>query len=333
MDAAIAALALAVVYPQAGNLAGGGFLVVRTPDGTVQALDFRETAPARASRDMFLGPGGRPVPEASTATALAVATPGSVRGYAEAHRRLGRLPLGKGRGPGGTPRPRGVRRSRPDSRKTSPRSASCLVPGGRKHADLFPGGLPLAAGVLFRQPVLAETLARIAKEGPEAFHRGDMAARIVTFVRAHGGVLSEEDLAGYAPLWRAPDTIRFGPLVVHTMPLPSSAGLVLRSVLGQLEVARGAAQGPRRELHPPSPRGRAASLRRPQSLARGRRLLRRPARRAPRAGSSRRSRGIDRRGAGDSLRVRGELSFRARRGRRKRRRTSRSRPRTDSPSP
>ena len=92
MDAAIGtALALAVVYPQAGNLAGGGFLVARTPDGTVHALDYRETAPARASRDMFLGADGRPVPNASTATALAVATPGSVRGYAEAHRRLGRL--------------------------------------------------------------------------------------------------------------------------------------------------------------------------------------------------------------------------------------------------
>ncbi len=92
IDAAVAsALALAVVYPQAGNLAGGGFLVARSPDGTVRALDFRETAPARAGRDMFLGPDGRPVPKSSTTTALAVATPGSVRGYAEAHRRLGRL--------------------------------------------------------------------------------------------------------------------------------------------------------------------------------------------------------------------------------------------------
>ena len=96
MDAAIAAaLALAVVYPQAGNLAGGGFLVARTPDGAVYALDFRETAPARARRDMFLGPGGRPVPKASTGSALAVAVPGSVRGYAEAHRRLGKLPWEK----------------------------------------------------------------------------------------------------------------------------------------------------------------------------------------------------------------------------------------------
>ena len=92
MDAAVAtALALAVVFPQAGNLAGGGFLLARTPDGAVRALDFRETAPALARRDMFLGRDGRPVPGASTGSALAVATPGSVRGYAEAHRRLGRL--------------------------------------------------------------------------------------------------------------------------------------------------------------------------------------------------------------------------------------------------
>ncbi|HRY45811.1 MAG TPA: gamma-glutamyltransferase, partial [Thermoanaerobaculia bacterium] len=96
MDAALAAaFALAVVYPQAGNLAGGGFLVVRTPDGVVRALDFRETAPAGATREMFLGPDGRPVTGSSTETMLAVATPGSVRGYAEAHRLLGRLPWAK----------------------------------------------------------------------------------------------------------------------------------------------------------------------------------------------------------------------------------------------
>jgi gamma-glutamyltranspeptidase/glutathione hydrolase len=117
-------------------------------------------------------------------------------------------------------------------------------PAGRRRRRLFfPAGVPLAAGALLRQPELAATLARIAKEGPEAFHRGDVAARLVSFVKAHGGVLSQEDLEGYAPVWRAPDEIRFGRLVVHTMPLPSSAGQVLRSVLAQLEVRGGAAQG------------------------------------------------------------------------------------------
>ena len=243
MDAAIAtALALAVVYPQAGNLAGGGFLVARSSDGTVQALDFRETAPARASRDMFLGPDGRPIPKASTATALAVATPGSVRGYAEAHRRLGRLPWEKVVAPAerlareGFLVPAGLSKDLAESREL-------LTRWEETRRLFFPAGVPLAAGALLRQPELAATLARIAKEGPDAFHEGEAAALLVSFVKAHGGVLSEEDLEGYTPVWRAPDEIRFGRLVVHTMPLPSSAGQVLRSVLAQLEVARGPAQG------------------------------------------------------------------------------------------
>ena len=239
MDAAIAAaLALAVVYPQAGNLAGGGFLVARTPDGAVYALDFRETAPARARRDMFLGPGGRPVPKASTGSALAVAVPGSVRGYAEAHRRLGKLPWEKVvapavllarngfRVPGGLARELRLERG-------------VLTRWEETRRVFLPGGEPLAPGTLLRQPELARTLERIARDGPEAFHWGEVAARIAAFVRANGGVLSEEDLAGYAPAWRAPDEIRSGSFAVHTMPLPSSAGLVLRSVLAQLEIVRG----------------------------------------------------------------------------------------------
>jgi gamma-glutamyltranspeptidase/glutathione hydrolase len=243
IDAAIAtALALAVVYPQAGNLAGGGFLLARSPEGTVQALDFRETAPARAGRDMFLGPDGRPVPKSSTSTALAVATPGSVRGYAEAHRRLGRLPWEKVVAPAERLAREGFRVSVGLSRDLA-ESRELLTRWEETRRLFFPGGKPLAAGALLRQPELASTLSRIAREGPEAFHRGDVAMRLVAFVKAHAGVLSEDDLAGYAPVWRVPEEIRYGRLVVHAMPLPSSAGQILRSVLAQLEVARGLARG------------------------------------------------------------------------------------------
>jgi gamma-glutamyltranspeptidase/glutathione hydrolase len=237
MDAALAtAFALAVVYPQAGNLTGGGFLVARTPDGRVQALDFRETAPALSTAGMFLGVDGRPVPGASTATALAVATPGSVRGYAEAHRRLGRLAWEKVVAPAerlareGFRVPVGLSAELAEEREL-------LTRWDETRRLFFPGDVPLAPGTLLRQPELAATLARIAREGPEAFHRGEIAARIVAFVRAHGGILSDEDLAGYAPAWRAPEEIRFGSLRLHTMPLPSSAGFILRSVLAQLEAA------------------------------------------------------------------------------------------------
>ena len=237
MDAALAAaLALAVVYPQAGNLAGGGFLVARTPDGAVQALDFRETAPAAARRDTFLGRDGRPVPGASTASALAVAVPGSVRGYAEAHRRLGRLPWEKVVAPA-------ERLAREGFVVPAGLSADLAAARGllerwdETRRIFFPGGAPLPEGAVLRQPELAATLGRIGKEGPEAFHGGEIAARLSAWVRSAGGLLAEEDLAGYAPVWRAPEEIRFGRLVVRTMPLPSSAGLVLRSVFAQLEAA------------------------------------------------------------------------------------------------
>ena len=249
MDAALAAaFALAVVYPQAGNLAGGGFLLARTPDGTVRALDFRETAPARARRDMFLDPDGKPVPRASTASALAVAVPGSVRGYAEAHRRLGRLPWEKVVAPA-------VRLARdgfrvPEGLARDLREERDLLSRWEETRRIYlPGGEPPAPGTLLRQPDLAATLERIAKEGPEAFHRGDIAARIAAFVKSHGGVLSDEDLAGYSPVWRVPEEIRSGRLAVFTMPLPSSAGLVFRSVLAQLEVARGAPAGLDADFH------------------------------------------------------------------------------------
>ena len=239
MDAAIAtALALAVVFPQAGNLAGGGFLVARTPDGVVRALDFRETAPARATRDMFLGRDGRPVENASTATALAVGTPGSVRGYAEAHRVLGRLSWARVVAPAERLAREGFLVSPGLARELVEERAHLARWEGTRRV-LFSGGEPLRAGALLRQPELAATLARIARGGPDAFHRGALAERLVAFVQAHGGVLSAEDLAGYQPAWRPPEEIRFGRFTVHTMPLPSSAGLVFRSVLAQLEAARG----------------------------------------------------------------------------------------------
>jgi gamma-glutamyltranspeptidase/glutathione hydrolase len=239
MDAAIAAaLALAVVYPQAGNLAGGGFLVARTPDGVVRALDFRETAPARARPGMFLGPDGRLVEWASTRTALAVATPGSVRGYAEAHRKLGRLPWSRVVAPAERLARTGFRVP-PGLSKDIDEEKALLGRWEESRRLFLPGGRPLAPGTLLRQPDLARTLSRIAREGPEAFHAGDLAARLASFVRAHGGVLSELDLAGYAPVWRPAEEVRYGRVVVHTMPLPSSSALVLRSALAQLEVARG----------------------------------------------------------------------------------------------
>jgi gamma-glutamyltranspeptidase/glutathione hydrolase len=239
VDAAIAtAFALAVTYPQAGNLAGGGFAVVRTKDGGFFALDFREVAPAATWRNTYLDATGVPRPNASRYGGLAVATPGTVRGLEALHRKLGRLPWSKVVAPSvslarkGFHVPAGLARQLADSRRELTRDAEA-------QRLFYPGGEPLAKGALLVQPDLASTLEAIAARGADGFHRGDVARRIAAFVAATGGVLSEADLAGYAPSWRVPFAFDYGRFRLVTMPLPSAGGFLLASILGQLRFVRG----------------------------------------------------------------------------------------------
>jgi gamma-glutamyltranspeptidase/glutathione hydrolase len=239
VDAAVAtAFALAVTYPPAGNLAGGGFAVGRTPGGDLWALDFRETAPAGTWRGSFLGPDGRARRGASTHGGLAVATPSTVRGLEALHRRYGKLAWADLVAPA-------VRLAR-DGFRVPPGLARVLSeyreelakdPGA---APLFtPGGVPLRAGAVLVQGDLARTLETIAAQGADGFHRGEVARRIAAWVQATGGVLSEEDLAGYRPAWRPPFVFDDGPFRLVTMPLPSAGGFLLASILGQLRFVRG----------------------------------------------------------------------------------------------
>ena len=234
MDAAVAAaFALAVTYPEAGNLAGGGFLVARRGDGQVFALDFRETGPAAIRSKSFLGPDGKAVDGASTRTGLAVATPGTVRGLEAAHRKLGKLPwrslvaeasrLAR-QGFPVTPKLAGDLAAQRDLFASHPESLRIFFPGGR----------PLPAGATLVQPDLAATLDAIAERGADAFHEGRLARKVAEFVRAEGGVLTAEDLGAYRPVWREPFSFDFGGWKLHTMPLPSSGGFLLASILGQI---------------------------------------------------------------------------------------------------
>ncbi len=239
VDAAIAtAFALVATYPQAGNLAGGGFAVVRTGDGEFLALDFRETAPAATWRNTYLDAGGAPRERASRAGGLAVATPGTVRGLESLHRKLGRLPWARLVAPA-------VRLAREGFRVPAGLTAQLASSReGLSHDPeaahlFFPGGEPIAAGSLFVQPDLARTLDVISARGADGFHRGEIARRIARFVQAKGGVLTEADLAGYAPSWRIPFVFDFGRFRLVTMPPPSAGGFLLASILGQLQAARG----------------------------------------------------------------------------------------------
>ncbi len=234
VDAAVAtAFALAVTYPQAGNLAGGGLAVVRTSDGTLWALDFRETAPSGSWDKTFVPSGGFPPEDASRRGGLAVATPATVRGLEELHRRLGRLPWDRLVAPA-------VRLARGGFRVPGPLHADLVQQAARLSSSpearrlFFRGDEAIPAGELLVQPELARTLEAIAAGGADAFHRGDIARRIAARVRATGGLLSEEDLATYRPVWRPPFVTDFGRWRIVTMPPPSAGGVLLASILGQV---------------------------------------------------------------------------------------------------
>ena len=233
-DAAVAtALALAVVHPAAGNLGGGGFAVARFGDRT-SALDFRETAPATATAGMFLGSDGEPVAERSLVGPLAAGVPGSPSGLFELHRRLGRLPWVRVVAPA-------VRLAR-DGFVVTPRLASSvaaardLLARFPETAEVWlPGGAAPPAGSVVKLPRLAATLAAYGDRGPTAITAGTGAAAIVAASRAHGGIVTLEDLASYRPVWREPLAWEAFGWHVASMPLPSSGGIILAQTLGILE--------------------------------------------------------------------------------------------------
>ena len=233
-DAAVAVhFALAVTFPEAGNLGGGGFWVLREASGSTWALDARETAPRGSSRDMFLDASGQAT-DRSVAGGLAVGVPGSVQGCWEVHRRLGSLPWARCLAPAIDLARHGV--TVDAGLATSFRRCATLL--GRRPAtrDLFmPGGRPLVEGDRLVQPDLARTLEAIASEGPDAFHRGPIARAIAATVQAEGGILDEQDLAAYRAVWREPLHFTYRGLRFAAMPPPSSGGVILGECLGMLE--------------------------------------------------------------------------------------------------
>ncbi|MER2264395.1 gamma-glutamyltransferase [Methylobacterium oxalidis] len=238
VDAAVAVgFALAVTLPRAGNLGGGGFMLVHLAarDETV-AIDYRETAPAAATETMFLGPDGEPDRAASTRTGKAVGVPGSVRGLAEAHRLYGsgRLSLADLIAPAerlareGIPVESGLADS-------LPRAQGLLGQWPSSRAIFFSGDRPLQRGETLVQRDLAETLRAIAEGGPDAFYRGPIAARIAAAVQGAGGVMTEADLTGYRPEIREPVRGSYRGYGIVSMPPPSSGGVHLIEILNVLE--------------------------------------------------------------------------------------------------
>jgi len=238
-DAAVAtALALAVVYPQAGNLGGGGF-AVWVPHDTEEDplfLDFRETAPRALTPGAFLDTSGELVGERSLTGHLAVAVPGSPRGLWVFHERLGRLPFGEVARPAIELAAEGFHLDAWLARDLRQEPARRRLEASiRARATFYPRDRALGEGALLRQPDLARTLTLLVERGPESFYEGEVAAAIVGEMIRGGGVLDRQDLAAYEPVWREPLRGWFRGLEIITAPPPSSGGLILLQVLGILD--------------------------------------------------------------------------------------------------
>ena len=238
VDAAVATgFALAVTYPVAGNVGGGGFMVIRFPDGTATTFDYRETAPEAATRDMFLDSTGTYVPQRARRGALASGVPGSVAGLLLAHERYGRAPLAAVLAPA-IRLAEGYPLSRAQALRFNARRPE--FEGFESTARYFArvaGGEPLAfePGQTFRQPDLAAVLRRIAAEGRDGFYRGSTADLIVRQMEREGGLITHRDLRGYRAVEREPVTGTYRGHRVISMPPPSSGGVALIQLLKSVE--------------------------------------------------------------------------------------------------
>ncbi len=233
VDAAVAvSFALAVVNPEAGNVGGSGFLVVRTPGGEIAALDYRGTAPAAATKDMYLDAEGE-LTEAAQVGPLAAAVPGSVRGLWDAHRRFGRRPWSSLVEPAvGLARGFEVRDRL--TRSFPPHIVAGLGRFPESRRIFLPGGVPPRRGDVFRQPDLARTLERIRDQGPDGFYRGETADAIAAEMERGGGIITRDDLRAYRPRWREPVRVRYRDHVLASMPLSSSGGVTLALICNLL---------------------------------------------------------------------------------------------------
>ncbi len=231
VDAAVAVhFALAVVYPQAGNIGGGGFLIYRGKDGQTAALDFREKAPAAATETMYLDSAGNVLPNKSRFGALACGVPGAVDGMWEAHKKYGKLTWGEVVTPAIELADKGFQITEQEAQNLNNEKGRFM-----QNTSLVPAFLKYEswqAGDWLIQKDLGGTLARVAGFGRDGFYAGATAKLIVREMERQGGLITFEDLKNYRSVWRQPLEFDYNGIRIVTMPPPSSGGLILRQLLG-----------------------------------------------------------------------------------------------------
>jgi gamma-glutamyltranspeptidase/glutathione hydrolase len=241
--AAAVGFALAVTLPRAGNLGGGGFAVGLEDNGQAFALDFRETAPAAAHRDMFLDETGEVVRGRSLYTHSAVGVPGTVDGLLRIHAERGRLPRERVIAPAVRLARNGFPVSEVLAKSVHARRE--LLSAHAAAAALFlPDGSPIAEGDTLRQEDLARTLLRISRDGRDGFYAGETARLVAAEMARGGGMMTAADLASYQSIPREPFRIQSGGHEILTHPLPSSGGVVLAQILGLVDWETLRAAGP-----------------------------------------------------------------------------------------
>ena len=237
VDAAVAVgYALAVTHPQAGNLGGGGFMLLRTASGQTTAIDFREMAPVRASRDMFLDAQGNADSKKSLTSHLASGVPGTVAGFALANKKYGTLPLSTLIQPALDLARKGIVVNDALADDLSVYGKEVLLNHPNSKAIFFkPDGTPWQKGDKLVQRNLAHSLELIARQGPDAFYKGEIADQIADEMVQHAGLISKSDLANYRAIERQPVSGSYRGYEVYSMPPPSSGGIHIVEILNILE--------------------------------------------------------------------------------------------------
>ncbi|WP_416466238.1 gamma-glutamyltransferase [Pseudomonas sp. LFS044] len=227
VDAAVAtAFTLAVTYPEAGNIGGGGFMTLFV-DGKAYFLDYREVAPKAATRNMYLDDKGEVVENLSLVGVRAAGVPGTVMGLWEAHHRFGKLPWSELLTPAIGYAKNGFKIAEKQYQYRN--DAQGLFKTATNFNDYFGN---MKVGELFKQPEMAQTLERIADKGVSEFYQGKTADLLVAQMQADKGLITKEDLKDYKAVWREPMALSWRGNVVYTAPPPSSGGVALAQLLG-----------------------------------------------------------------------------------------------------
>ena len=237
VDAAIAAsFVLAVTLPEAGNIGGGGFMTLFM-DGETDFLDYRETGPAGASRDMFLDEEGEFISRLSQVGALAAGVPGAVRGFAAAHEKYGTMPWSRLVEPA-------IKLAR-DGFIVPEKLSTSIAQKAKYFRDdtNFSAYFSTSTGDLLKQPELAMTLQRISDNGPDEFYAGETADITAAYMEKIGGLITKEDLAAYKAVWRDPLEFTWNGKRVVSAPPPSSGGIALAQLLLMKSSLAGAFDG------------------------------------------------------------------------------------------